>query len=152
MNRILFFLVTLVLSTNLIAQDKQQSLFTFDHLALSVTDVDRSATFYKDVLLLQEITNKTKITGIRWFSMGEGRELHLISIIKEPITLNKAIHLALKTSHFEDFITRLDQMKIPYSDWPGLPQKVNIRTDGIKQVFFQDPDGFWIEVNSVLEK
>ena len=27
--------------------------------------------------------------------------------------------------------------------------KINIRADGIKQIFFQDPDGYWIEVNSV---
>ncbi len=43
-------------------------------------------------------------------------------------------------------------MKIAYSDWPGTPNKVNIRADGMKQVFFQDPDGYWIEVNSVAQK
>ena len=43
------------------------------------------------------------------------------------------------------------KMKITYSDWPGTPGKINVRADGIKQVFFQDPDGYWIEVNSVVK-
>jgi lactoylglutathione lyase len=137
---------------NVLGQDATSTEITFDHMALSVTDVNRSASFYKDVLKLKEITNKTKIEGIRWFSMGPGMELHLISVIKEPIVLNKAIHIALKTPHFDEMVTRLEQLKIPYSDWPGIPQKVNIRTDGIKQIFFQDPDGIWIEVNSVVIK
>ena len=42
-------------------------------------------------------------------------------------------------------------MKIKFSDWPGTPNTVNKRADGIKQIFFQDIDGYWIEVNSVKE-
>ena len=123
--------------------------FSFNHLALSVKNLDESATFYKDVLGLQEITNKTKIEGIRWFSFGEGKELHLISILKEPFAINKAIHFALNTSNFEAFIKKLEEKHIVYSDWPGITNKINIRADGIKQIFFQDPNGYWIEVNSV---
>lgn len=40
---------------------------TFNHIALSVKDLDKSAAFYKEVLQLQEITNKTKMEGIRCF-------------------------------------------------------------------------------------
>lgn len=126
--------------------------FTFNHLALSVKNLDESATFYKDVLQLQEITNKTKMDGIRWFSFGEGKELHLISFIKEPVIINKAVHLALSTSNFDAFVKTLETKNIPYSDWPGTPNKINKRADGIKQIFFQDPSGYWIEVNSVSQK
>ncbi len=123
--------------------------FTFNHLALSVKDLDRSAEFYKNVLHLQEITNRTKIEGIRWFSFGENKELHLISILKDPVTINKAVHFALTTSNFDNFVAGLESQKITYSDWPGNINKINIRADGIKQIFFQDPNGYWIEVNSV---
>lgn len=132
-----------------ILQAQEISVFTFNHLALSVKNLDESATFYKDVLGLPEITNKSKIDGIRWFSFGEGKELHLISIIKEPVTVNKAVHLALTTPKFDDFITKLGKLKITYEDFQGNLNKVTIRADGIKQIYFQDPNGYWIEVNSV---
>lgn len=125
---------------------------TMNHVALSVTDVNRSAEFYGDVLHLQEITNRTNVDGIRWFALGDGKELHLISTLKEKVTVNKAVHLALTTPDFDAFVTNLQRLTIPYSDWPGTPQKISIRADGIKQIFLQDPDGYWLEVNSVAER
>ena len=150
----LFLLMTAFVFSGFLlrAQDTLSFAFTFNHLALSVRDIDLSADFYKKNLKLQEITNRSKIEGIRWFSLGEGKELHLISIMKENVTINKAVHLALTTSNFDAFIMTLDKMGIAYSDWPGTSHKINIRADGIKQIFFQDPDGYWIEVNSIAQK
>jgi len=123
--------------------------FAFNHMALSVKNVDRSAEFYKTALKLTEITNRSKLEGVRWFSLAEGKELHLISIVKENVTINKGVHLAFTTNQFDAFVARLDKLNISYSDWPGTNHKINIRADGIKQIFFQDPDGYWIEVNSI---
>jgi lactoylglutathione lyase len=116
-----------------------------------VKDVNRSAEFYKGVLKLQEIINRTEMAGIRWMSLGEGKELHLISILKEDFKINKAIHLALAISGFDVFVKLLDDLKIVYADWPGNAHTIHIRADGIKQIYFQDPDGYWIEVNSVAQ-
>ncbi len=136
-----------------IGQDLTESSVTFNHLALSVIDADQSAAFYKKTLNLKEITNKTENDQIRWLSLGEGKELHLLSFPNDEITINRAVHLAITTSDFDDFINRLDAMKVNYSDWMGeIPNKINIRADGIKQVYFQDPNGYWIEVNSVGQK
>ena len=63
--------------------------------------------------------------------------------------INKAVHFALNTSNFDAFVKTLETKNISYSDWPGTLNKINIRADGIKQFFFQDPNGYWIEVNSV---
>ena len=81
-------------SLSLFGQEDDYSV-TFDHVALSVENVDQSAQFYMETLNLQEITNRTQINGIRWFSLGEGKELHLISILKDNITINKAVHFAI---------------------------------------------------------
>jgi catechol 2,3-dioxygenase-like lactoylglutathione lyase family enzyme len=149
MRKISLLVVALSFTNCLLAQDTTAFNFNLNHVALSVKDVDRSSNFYKQVLKLQEITNRSKLEGVRWFSLGEGKELHLISIIKEPVTINKAVHLAIATPSFDAFVTALDNIKLVYYDWAGTPHKINIRADGIKQVFFQDPDGYWIEVNSV---
>ncbi|WP_246022007.1 VOC family protein [Flavobacterium cellulosilyticum] len=51
--------------------------FTFNHIALSVKNLDNSAAFYKDVLQLKEITNKTKKEGIRWFHLEKEKNCTL---------------------------------------------------------------------------
>ena len=62
------------------------------------------------------------------------------------------MHLALAESDFERFRKSLTTQDISYSDWPGKAQAVSIRPDGIKQIYFQDPDGYWIEVNNASSK
>ena len=152
MRKVTLLILTFIISTMLWAQDTASFNFTFNHLALSVKDVNRSAEFYAGVLKLQEITNRTKKEGIRWFSLGEGKELHLVSTIKEGFTVNKAIHLGLTLLDFDGFLKRLEALKINYSDWPGAVNKVTVRADGVKQIYFQDPDGYWIEINSAAQK
>ena len=137
MKKLKLLIVALSFSGFLLAQENTSFNFRYNHLALSVKDVDRSAEFYMKVLKLPEILNRSKIEGVRWFVFADGLELHLISAIKQDVITNKALHLALTTSNLEDFIKTLNTMKIAYSDWPGNPQKINIRADGIKQVFFK---------------
>src|SRR6185369_6984127 len=95
MKKILLLLFGIVFAHLLLAQ--AQFNFAFNHLALSVKDVNRSVEFYQKVFQLNEITNRTKAEGIRWMSLSEGKELHLISTLKETVTTNKAVHLALTT-------------------------------------------------------
>ena len=154
MKKIILLLPFMLLSVFLTAQEPTSITMIYNHSALSVKDVNRSATFYKTILNLQEITNRTKKDGIRWFATGDGKELHLVATIKEPVTINKAIHLAfsIADADFDTFLKTLNSSKITYSDWLGELNKVTIRADGVKQIYFQDPDGYWIEVNSVEQK
>lgn len=148
MKKMTLFLLAVGFFTGLYAQEKNVFKFSFDHQALAVKDLQRSADFYSKVLGLTEITNRTKIEGIRWFSFGEGKELHLISILPGEVKITKAVHLALATPRLDDFIQYLQAANITYSDWPGKINTVNNRADGIKQIYLQDPDGYWIEVNN----
>ncbi|MFD0989908.1 VOC family protein [Mariniflexile jejuense] len=130
-------------------QNNTDFSMTFNHVALSVKNLEQSAQFYKNTLNLKEITNKTKKDSRKWLSLGDGKELHLISDFEGAIIVTKAVHMALTTSDFDAFIEKLKSMHINYTDWEGNLNIISIRADGIKQVFFQDPDGYWIEVNSV---
>ena len=123
------------------------SPFIFNHIALAVKDVDESLEFYQDVFQFEEIENTASNSKTRWLSIGEGKQLHLIPRPDAEIKTNKAVHFALSTANLDSFITFLEVLKIPYSDWLDTPKKDYIRKDGIKQIYFQDPNGYWIEVN-----
>ncbi len=103
MKKIIQFCLAISLASLLHAQDTASFKFSVNHLALSVKDVNRSADFYNKVLGLAEITNRSKIEGIRWFVLADGKELHLISIIKEPVVINKAINMGLATKNIDAF-------------------------------------------------
>ncbi len=150
MKKIIPFFIVISFFGTLRAQET--NVFTFNHIALSVKDLDQSVQFYKDIIGLQEITNRSELEGIRWFSFVEGIELHLVSIVKEPVIINKAVHFALSTSNFDVYVKTLEASNIIYSDWTGAKNKIAKRADGIKQIYFQDPDGYWIEINSVGSK
>jgi catechol 2,3-dioxygenase-like lactoylglutathione lyase family enzyme/ketosteroid isomerase-like protein len=148
MKKLILLSIAIVFSVMIKAQDSIAFNFTFNHMALSVKDVKASVDFYTKVFQVKEITNRSAIEGIRWLSLGEGKELHLISVIKQNVTINKAVHLAFTTKQFDAFVNRLQELKIEFSDWPGKPNTVNTRADGVKQIYFKDPDDYWIEINN----
>jgi lactoylglutathione lyase len=47
----------------------------------------------------------------------------------------------------EEFIANLNKNEISYENWPGESNKITTRPDGVKQIYFKDPDGYWIEIN-----
>lgn len=123
------------------------SPFLFNHIALSVKDANESVEFYQQVFQFKEIKNTASNSETRWLSIGEGKQLHLIPRPNSKIITNKVVHFALSTSEFDSFVTLLNELEIPYSDWRNTPEINYVRKDGIRQVYFQDPNGYWIEVN-----
>ena len=122
--------------------------FSINHIALSVKDVNESIEFYKKVLLLTEIKNTASNSKTKWLSISEGKQLHLIPRPNAEIKTNKAVHFALATATLNTFIKHLDELNVEYSDWLDTPNKDYIRKDGIVQIYFQDPNGYWIEINN----
>lgn len=150
MKKLLSLILLLSFTVLTHAQSSTQIDFTFNHIALSVKDLNTAAAFYKKVFQLPEITNRTANPNIRWISLNEGKELHLISNA-EPVTLNKSVHLAFSTANLEAFQKRLTELKIPFGDWSGKVNTVTTRADGVKQIYLQDPDGYWIEINDAVK-
>ncbi len=142
MRKIKIIIFILLVTPFVQAQDTTSFNFTFNHLALLVKDVDRSVDFYKKVLNLKEIENRSKSEGMRWLSLGGNLELHLIPMGKQNIIIDTASHFALATKHFDAFINFLNKEKIKYLDANDQPHAYSIRADGVTQLYFQDPDGY----------
>src|SRR5690625_7503684 len=79
----------------------------FDHYTIKVADLDASTEFYKRVLGLEEITNRTRKSYIRWISMGDGRELHIVEGDTHKISTDVGVHLALRLRDFDAFLNQL---------------------------------------------
>ena len=121
-----------------------------DHVALHVADLDASAAFYSGVFRLQEIPAAAK--GRRWFSLGKGVALHLLGERSAPVADDRSVHLALTSDNLEPILQRLRDRRIPWSDFAGNPGGVSTgRSDGVRQIFLRDPDGYWVEVNDALK-
>ena len=121
----------------------------FDHAALHVADLDRSVAFYQRLFGVEEIEAPGDPAVIRWLSLGGGDQLHLIDYGDGLVEPTKAVHFALGVSDFDALVARVEDLGVPYSDWPGMAGAVSLRPDGVRQIYVQDPDGYWIEVNDI---
>lgn len=120
----------------------------FDHFAIIVADLNRAADFYQDIVGLQEIYNATGLSHIRWFSLGGQLSLHIIES-EDAATLkrHKSVHLALTVADLAAFMDRMRVAGHHFENWQGVADTTNLRPDKVAQIYFRDPDGYWIEVN-----
>lgn len=117
------------------------------HIAFYVSNLERSAAFYGEVLQLPPLEEPFKLGLHRWFSLGERCQLHLIAGAKQVPAFHINHHLALRTDKFDNYLHRLTENGIIYFTPDHQPNTVFVRPDGIRQVFFKDPDGYWVELN-----
>jgi lactoylglutathione lyase len=119
----------------------------FNHAALCAKDLKKTAAFYSTVLQLQKIHHPFNDTLHVWFKIGEGLALHVIQGDCPQTIHDISIHLCFSVPNLDLFMKRLDGLSVKYGNWNGEPKKVQTRADGVHQIYMQDPDGFWIEVN-----
>jgi lactoylglutathione lyase len=142
-----FFIVLLTaLSLNACRSGKPSGP-VLNHIALYVQDLSRSTRFYQHTLGLDTIPEPFHDGRHTWFTIGGG-QLHLISGAKTPILPEKNTHTCFSVPDMDIFLSRLKEASIPYENWAGQKYSVTKRIDGVLQVYFQDPDGYWIEVNN----
>lgn len=146
-----FFTCSFLLFTSLILfQNKAvaQVAPTVDHITVYVVDLQKSSDFYKNVMLLKEIPEPFHDQRHVWLRIGPHTQLHIVKGAKEIVKRDINIHLAFNVPVIEDFAAHLDKMSIKYGNWKGDSKSPELRPDGIKQIYFQDPDNNWIEVNT----
>ena len=144
----LFFLVQFCF-TIVFAQSSIGMELSFDHQAYPVKNLKIMGDFYRDVLGFEEIPAGAGMNPPkRWLKNEAGKEMHLILNKSQAESSPKSYHIAFTVKNMDSFMRHLKKMKIPFGDWSGKNEKFQIRADGgAKQIYLQDPEGNWIEIN-----
>ena len=122
-----------------------------DHIAITTSNLKKSTEFYTKVLHLKKVDNPFADTVHQWYSLGNNVKLHVIQAERNEKQV-KGVHLCFTVSSVKEFAKTLDALNIPYGNWKGDSKEPTFRGDGVLQLYFQDPDGYWIEINSLAKK
>jgi lactoylglutathione lyase len=142
-----FFLALIMCSCFLSITTVAQTKTRLNHIALSVHDLQKSTSFYQNLLSLDTIPEPFHDGRHTWFGIGGVGHLHLIQNAGNIITPDKNTHFCFSVKSVEAFVEKLVKANIPYEDWKGTKGAITVRVDKVKQIYFQDPDGYWIEIN-----
>jgi lactoylglutathione lyase len=118
-----------------------------NHIAVHVSNLEKSMSFYETILNLEEIEEPFKDGLHAWYDIGGGAALHLIEVANTPTEISKTNHHCFSMDDMDAFIIRLKSKNYPFEDWPGEKGKITTRPDGVRQIYIQDPDGYWLEIN-----
>ena len=135
------------------AQDTAAPAVLLDHVALHVADTAKSIAFYQGVFGLKEIPSPFPPGGPRWLVFANGLELHLQPGRTAPVAVPRRVHFAVTVPSLDPVLAYLRAHDVTWVDNADQPGQIShTRTDGVQQIFFQDPDGYWIEVNDVKKR
>lgn len=118
-----------------------------DHLAIHVRNLQISTEFYQNVLGLQTCPEPFQDGLHTWLRIGVHQQLHLIGGAQETTGEDMQVHMAFRVGSVDQFVSQLSDLHVTYVNQKGEAGQIAIRPDGVKQVYLQDPDGYWIEVN-----
>ena len=137
---------------NIVPQKAVQPKAILNHIALYVSDLKTSTDFYRLIIGLDTIPNPFNDMRHTWFQIDTHGHLHLIQGLKEKLNNDKNTHLCFSVLSMDAVTNQLTKADIPFENWGGEKMKYNVRVDGIKQIYLQDPDGYWIEINDDRKK
>ncbi|HKC36403.1 MAG TPA: VOC family protein [Chitinophagaceae bacterium] len=144
---ILLLTVSLFSAQKILSQQK----VILNHIAVYVVDLKISTAFYKDIIGLDTIPEPFHDNRHTWFSVGVKSHLHVISGATAKTEHDKNTHLCFSVLSVPEFVKVLVKNKVEYENWAGEKMAITNRVDGVKQIYFKDPDGYWIEINDAKE-
>jgi lactoylglutathione lyase len=147
-------LAALLLLPGFIFAQNQQTIkpkASLNHIALYVVDLKKSTAFYQHIIGLDTIPEPFHDGKHTWFSIGIKSHLHLIQGASSVAEHLKNNHLCFSVASVDDFTAVLKKNNVSYENWAGEKNAITNRVDGVKQIYFKDPDGYWIEINDARE-
>ncbi len=128
--------------------------FKFHHMNLCTENVPRISEFYRSLFNLDPVHGYVRVDGSSSYGgtvdfVTDGavefhlarRDIELGFRMKHFVNPLDRGHFCFRTDDIDAFKRRLDEKKIPYSDYGVWAIK------GWHQIFFHDPDGNIIEVH-----
>jgi catechol 2,3-dioxygenase-like lactoylglutathione lyase family enzyme len=130
----------------------------FHHTQLTVSDLDRSRAFYRDVLGLKELVRPKFPFPGAWFQLANGQELHIVTVPEAPPRGLAAmqiyeVHIALRVHSFRWALDHLRSHGYSEDVADDHPLKMVVKTHpptGYPQVYFLDPDWYLFEFNAAV--
>jgi lactoylglutathione lyase len=147
MKNIFFILLLSFICTRNFAQPANKAKATLNHTAIYVVSVKISADFYQNIIGLDTVPEPFHDGKHAWFSTGPGIMLHVIQGAAAKKEYYKNQHTCFSVASLEGFTTMLKRNNIAWEDRDGAKHAITTRVDGVKQIWLQDPDGYWIEIN-----
>jgi glyoxylase I family protein len=117
------------------------SISGFHHAGFLVTDIDRAAEFYETVLGLRALPRPDLGFPGRWYDLGNGHQLHLMSVVQMPGHADPPRHdrhIALSVADVQETERQLRELEVAVTYGSGRV--------GNPQLFIRDPDGNTIEL------
>ena len=117
------------------------------HVAVCVTEIGRSKSFYGEILGLREVARPAFPFEGAWYELGDGRQLHLI-VHEAPRTLRGTMEIDLRDGHFAFGVADYDRTA---ERLRASGVECVLRPDNVtpwKQIYVTDPDGNVIELNA----
>ena len=112
-----------------------------NHVSLYPRDFDASVRFYENVLQLPRLEPPPTDFPVAWFALGN-QQLHLMQDTMHRDKERHSHHLALRV---DDVVAARAYLE---SQGVTVTRGLDKRGDGALQIWFNDPDGYRIEMLS----
>ena len=115
------------------------------HTRFRVSDMDKSISFYQDILGMEVIEEKTSLRGSKLAFLkfpGTDCNLELCSFPNSGLVYvpEDLVHLAFEVENLEDCINRRNAAGIPITEGPLQS------SNGTRFIFTEDPDKYEFEL------
>ena len=145
--KILIALLFMAIQNTVLHAQHNNVKVVLNHIAVYVQDLQTSTQFYSDIIGLDTIPEPFHDGLHTWYKIGAQSQLHLIQGAGKSVPQNKNSHLCFSVPDLDIFIDKLKKNNLAFENWAGEKNKITNRVDGVKQIYFKDPDGYWVEVN-----